>query len=824
MIETRPLAEKIFELFIVNNTAIAVQDTSGVYRTKYISPFNSSLIDMMLKQKESLGCYQQTAFGKIRWLCLDFDIREKSAYGKTRNLLLNRLYKEVISMIKLYLDEHHISYLTEFSGRRGIHVWIIFSKPISKAQGFFLIQKICRETGIQERLGEVFGLDKFPATYSAKGNKVGKQVKIPLSCHKKGGQSYFFNGNFKLTKDVNLVEQYEILTRYEPNDSDTVFSEITDSSIRSRPYYYKYEVCNGIECNPAEIIDMLSEIPVFKTIFNRFRQGIASTQDFLVMLGVFTPLDNGKDFLKSVLDFLGVLNEDLFEENYRRFHSLYHPATIGYLNDLYSIDDHSFPDDMSGFDYLAQRLELPSERRTRPEVSSTDDRERFNNLIDAEIDYAKFNDEILLPDTIDDLRDIGEFYFQKFMEDITEIKKGCLPTIEPSAFCVQRHELTSEQNKKHRDMFVLNGYNRVITTYLALNIRRKIKQQEQGFSYLINNLSYKRIFYNWYYLWQQYLNRIETELTLPFWQESYVMVTDLRQFYDSVDYLAISRIFQSSLSAEEQNMLAYLIQFNERLMKKYTGQRVGVPQGPAYARILAELYINYILARFKSRFPQYAKISIIRYVDDFFIRSEENNLQCFLDDFEAFLSGFRLKINHEKTRIFGRISDMSEEDIWEATKKNTIKYGFRNDESAISSSLQIQERMDMLLNSFDSNSAQFVFNKKIDKQYALAYFSQNFKTIMRSDIGRGSMFTRFYTYYFTNIDLLGSKCKDATNDIPHDSLNQYCFISSLYSAIRSNLVTRSQYDRYISQSIEQMHEITLKEIRDIISAIREWSK
>ena len=37
-----------------------------------------------------------------------------------------------------------------------------------------------------------FGLDKFPATDSAAGNKVGKQVKFPLSVHRSGGQSFIF--------------------------------------------------------------------------------------------------------------------------------------------------------------------------------------------------------------------------------------------------------------------------------------------------------------------------------------------------------------------------------------------------------------------------------------------------------------------------------------------------------------------------------------------------------------------------------------------------------------------------------------------------------
>ena len=821
---TRLLAQRLYDLFIVNNTAIAVQDSTGIYKTRYVSPFGSSLLELMLVQQESIGCYQQTSFGKIRWLCLDFDIRDKTISGEAWNRLLSRLSKEIIAPTRAYLDQKNITCLTEFSGRRGIHVWVIFSKPISKEQGFFLIQKVCKETKIQEKLGDTFGLDKFPATNSAKGNKVGKQVKIPLSYHKKGGQSYFFTGDFTFTNAVNLDEQYEILRGYEPNDPDVVFSEVIIPHVQAAPRYYKYKDYNGIERSPSEIIDNLSEIPVFKTILNRFRQGIASTQDFLVLLGVFTPLANGKQIFKAVLDTLGVLNEELLEENFGRFHSLYHPATIGYLNSLYGIEDTSCSRDITGFDYLIGGLGLPAGKKNELKPYHMSEKDRFSNLVEAEIEYARANDEILLPDTLEDLKTIREYYFSKFQSDIGEIRKGNLSPSEPSAFHIKRREQTSDRQEKTRDMFMLNAYDRVLTTHLALHISRAIKQQEHGYSYIVNNLSYKRIFYNWYFLWQQYIKQIETELTLPFWQESYAMVTDLRHFYGSVDYLAISRIFQESLSLEEQKMLEYLIQYNENLMKEYTEQRFGVPQGPAYARILAELYINYIISRFKARYPQYSSITIMRYVDDFFIRSDENNLQDFLEDFETFLLEFRLEINHSKTRIFGRIADMSEEDIWEATKRNSIKYGFRNDESSISSATQIQERMDKLLNSFDADSALFVFNEKIDKRYALNYFTQNFKTIMSSPFGRGNMFTRFYTYYFQNLDRLGSRCQEETKRIPTDSLNLYCFITSLYEAIKSKRVTRDQYKKYVSESFESLQNVTQKEIANIIRAIREWSR
>lgn len=821
---TRLLAQRLYDMFIVNNTAIAVQDSTGIYKTRYVSPFGSSLLELMLTQQESIGCYQQTSFGKIRWICLDLDIKDKTVSGQDRNRLLSKLSKEIIAPTRSYLSQNNITCLTEFSGRRGIHIWMIFTKPISKEQGFFLIQKVCKETGIEEKLGDTFGLDKFPATDSAKGNKVGKQVKIPLSYHKKGGQSYFFTGDFIFTDDINLDEQYEILCRYESNDPDTVFSNYITPQRQEGPRYYKYKDYNGIERSPSEIIDKLSEIPVFKTILNRFLQGIAATQEFLVLLGVFSPLANGKQIFKGVLDTLGVLNEELFEENFGRYHSLYHPATIGYLNSLYVIDDTSCPLDITGFDYLIESLGLPTGMKNEQKPYHMSGKDRFSNLVEAEIEYAKANDELLLPDTLDDLETVREYYFSKFESDISKIGSGDLSHTEPVAFHITRREQQSDRQEKTRDMFMLNAYDRVLTTHLALNISRAIRQKEHGYSYIINNLSYKRIFYNWYSLWQQYIKQIETELTLPFWQESYAMVTDLRHFYDSVDYLAISRIFQESLSTEEQKMLEYLIQYNESLMKKYTGQRIGVPQGPAYARILAELYINHIISRFKARYPQYSSITIMRYVDDFFIRSDENNLQDFLEDFETFLLGFRLEINHSKTRIFGRIADMSEEDIWEATKRNSIKYGFRNNESSISSAAQIQERMDKLMNSFDADSALFVFNEKIDEQYTLAFFTRHFKDIMSSPYGRGSMFTRFYTYYFQNLDLLGPRCKDTTKGIPADSLNLYCFITSLYDAIKSKRVTKEQYQEYVAKSFESLKNITQKEIADIIRAIREWNR
>lgn len=71
------LAQKEYELFVVNTTAVAVQGRDGKYYTEYI-PVTPFLLQNMLSQQGSLGCYQQKyRTNRIRWICFDFDCNEK---------------------------------------------------------------------------------------------------------------------------------------------------------------------------------------------------------------------------------------------------------------------------------------------------------------------------------------------------------------------------------------------------------------------------------------------------------------------------------------------------------------------------------------------------------------------------------------------------------------------------------------------------------------------------------------------------------------------------------------------------------------------------
>ena len=92
-------------------------------------------------------------------------------------------YEEIIVPVTEFLNRKGIHYMTEFSGRRGIHVWVIFDQIIGKELGFRILNEILQNIPIEQHADFGWGLDKFPATDSKKNNKVGKQVKFPLSTH-----------------------------------------------------------------------------------------------------------------------------------------------------------------------------------------------------------------------------------------------------------------------------------------------------------------------------------------------------------------------------------------------------------------------------------------------------------------------------------------------------------------------------------------------------------------------------------------------------------------------------------------------------------------
>lgn len=167
----------------MNDKYIAVQMPDGKYIPKKVFCSPQLIYDMLISEA-SMGVYQQKyCTDIIKWICLDFDC-DNAEY-------INELVERYVRPAVCQLKELGIQFLAEYSGRRGIHLWIHFRGTITKALGYKIIDKISR--GYRKRVREesYLALDLFPAVAGG-SNKLGKQVKLPLSKHRKGKLSFLF--------------------------------------------------------------------------------------------------------------------------------------------------------------------------------------------------------------------------------------------------------------------------------------------------------------------------------------------------------------------------------------------------------------------------------------------------------------------------------------------------------------------------------------------------------------------------------------------------------------------------------------------------------
>ena len=65
----KKISDKLYQLFVTNTYAMAIQCDDGRYVTRYL-PVTSLMIEEMLINKGSMGCYQQCyKSNMLRWIC-----------------------------------------------------------------------------------------------------------------------------------------------------------------------------------------------------------------------------------------------------------------------------------------------------------------------------------------------------------------------------------------------------------------------------------------------------------------------------------------------------------------------------------------------------------------------------------------------------------------------------------------------------------------------------------------------------------------------------------------------------------------------------------
>lgn len=788
------LSKLLHKVFVINSSAAAIQQRDGRYITKYF-PFTPFVIEAMLKERGAIGCYQQSYnTGYVKWICFDFDCKDKE---NPDIIELNDKYLKIFLEI---LNSYQISYLTEFSGRRGIHVWLVFEDSMSKSLAYQIANKLYNLfiKNVDDEFLKKYGIDLFPATESAKGNKVGKQVKLPLSSHKLGGQSFFFKDclNFNNIYDSDFYNnQYTILVEYKLNNVVFVSAQLSISSeteIDREIKFKKINILSNISCSSEEVISILGELIVYSEIFQRLKLGLSYERDWYVILGTIAPIDNKGSILQGIFMNSPMYSPEKSISMIEKFRDQYYPITLGYLYSIYDLDiEEGIDKTITGLEYLLEKLS-PENLKWMEFIQSnnwivTENQilSDVNYTIEKERKYILYNDENVDIEIWNGINSIKRYDIRKINEEINKILTlGLMVDKEIQVKTYKR----IESEDKTRLLVSLGVTQRIITTHVALLLASKLSKKINSFSYNIIAYSKNDIFYNWYTSWKNYISHIRSFFDVPFLASWGVMVVDVKKFYDCIDFLAVYDLYEKELGEEERRIFKYLISLNDLVMRKTTSTRIGVPQGPAYARIIAEMFLSSIL-RFVSELNDKENCRMYRYVDDIviFYTSQIDGGNLF-NKIKSHLKEYGLDINVSKSRDFGQIKDISTEDVNSILKANTFNYHLQLTEQnmVLSDKQKITIFKDVLNNEFSINSVGYIFGQRTDDFFAKMYFNKFKSKIFSSIIGRGSVFCSFYRFLFSNPMYLHQALEEGMFQLINiNSLNFKNCVSQLYLAIQN---------------------------------------
>ncbi|MGI2179043.1 reverse transcriptase domain-containing protein [Shewanella frigidimarina] len=794
------LANKLHELFVMNQKLYAVQLDDGSYKTTY-SPIYPAVIAKMLDNKGSLLTYQESE-GYVRWVCLDFDVKKE--YLSEVNIHLDTLVT-VVEQASDILKSMNIDFLLEHSGNRGIHIWVVFKTEIIKSVAYNFVSYVYNKIG---KLPKVIGIDLFPkvGVHNKKSKGIGLGVKIPLSLHKKSNCYSYFLENITLTKvtklDSNFIKsQTDIVDNYNLVDFELVNATIDFSS--------ENEVASDIidiktkkaivdnNSSLDSILGHLAKCNNLQAIINDYRNGI-SNNDRLIIVGLLTRLKKQSDpnFSKSILiEFFSRLPGYDELETLKRLSS---------LNNLYPLScstlKKKFKSNCDGCSYncgLTPLSLIPDIEIVEVDKWFHISESIFMDIKSAQINYINTNDEVPL---FHYKGIINNFSFSDFSFKLEQLITGNLkPQGEYYSFT------RKESPNKTRELVSLSPADKLLST-ASIGMIHNIWYDtffNNSYGYRLNhNCNNGWIFEGWLSLWKTFINNIKEVINDEgnAYDDYQLIKIDLKNFYGSIDHqrLKIKILDQpiefiknkiESLSREEKSRYENIISYMFSLIKLYH-PNTGLPQGPAFSRYLSEIYLlgldELICDNIKKGHEFY-----FRYVDDIFIfvqnENRENEIYSKVIEWIS-LNG--LELNHNKSlrmsvkefkdnNIMDNYSDDNKYSIDQTTKHFSITTGKENDR-ALEQAKQLLAQSELGL----KDDFRFVFTK-FKEGFELDVDKSNVENqIITSEYGRGSMYSIFFDTYFFKKTLVTYINEDEYNLM--STLAKECYLNSLLKHSQEN--------------------------------------
>lgn len=175
------LASALYAKFVTRSDVYALQQPRGGY-LKVEMPLTEEKIAAHLRGDLTLGVYQLSSDGKVKWLCFDFDPeRLNDPRGAAESLLKVCFERRNINGIERpRLWPHSVLLEASRYPDQSYHLWILFLVPVPAKVARWIGVRLLELSSLDPKLVELFPKQTDLNTY----RRFGSLVKLPLGLHR----------------------------------------------------------------------------------------------------------------------------------------------------------------------------------------------------------------------------------------------------------------------------------------------------------------------------------------------------------------------------------------------------------------------------------------------------------------------------------------------------------------------------------------------------------------------------------------------------------------------------------------------------------------
>lgn len=615
------------------------EDYFAIQYPKYYCPVNKAFgidqLDIHFAKNATFGIYVLNKDSKCNLVCIDIDIpkheltdlnllrkKEKYEFLKEKlNSLIN------ILLINIGLDKENI--LLEETGGRGYHIWLFFEDSI---EGFKALQLYSILKSYTELDFEFFPKQRKLGIK----RKLGNLIKLPLGDHKRyDSQSTFFelvNGDICMKE--NLEQNLELLGKVCKISLDRV-----DQILTTNKRFYESEeliveedefILNQRSLYKKNNEMLFDNCTALKNLKKKSDEGNPYTYDEIFHLtNILLSVENNEQFIMDLIR-KSYGNKYKSQRTKRELDKIkdFHPTSCKKLIDRGICDNYCSEkvkeknEDLLLDNTTPTSVYLEPIRTTR-EYSATTllndicDIKNMHNAYSKLRRYHKDEDTMFF-DVFD-----YEFFEENINFNIKYISRYIknklnYPFIGYSTLEIPK-KLDEDLKLKYRKLVYTTVYDQVYIQSIFNIISRKFEEDflECSFGYRCNLDEYNNdyIFYDW----REYYPRFKYVIQKYLWDSgnSFYICCDIEKYYDNINHDILIEQIRQYFNDD------FIFPFLTKVIALYeyeSGSAKGLPQGPAYARVLANLYLNEFDKEIKKHCSSY-----VRYVDDIYIffKSEE---------------------------------------------------------------------------------------------------------------------------------------------------------------------------------------------------------